>query len=126
MILKRAGLDPGPRDAPGRPGDRPLDATGSAACCTRTCTSHAVTGFSAPTRYDRPKDEDYRGVGGGQRADREARTPATAANAALVRACRCQALRKRIHRFVTQDGSGGSTIEPPGRSASEVDAGRRS
>ena len=49
MILKRAGLDPGPRDAPGRPGDRPLDATGSASCCTRTCTSHAVTGFSAPT-----------------------------------------------------------------------------
>ena len=39
---------------PARPSG-PYDATGSAAFCTSTCTSHDVTGFSAPTRSGTPR-----------------------------------------------------------------------
>jgi hypothetical protein len=45
-----------PHAAPPRPTARqsnPFDATGSAACCTSTCTSRDVTGFSAPTGWER-------------------------------------------------------------------------
>ena len=38
---------------PARPSG-PYDATGSAASCTSTCTSHDVTVFSAPTGWPRP------------------------------------------------------------------------